>query len=418
MVSTATVPGGGGTTVTLTFENSNVPLAQSIALSITKGVNDGTLIPVVFSGAPLAPPPSGKELEVIIKADGPVFLPSGTGAVVDVAKDSIVFGSGAPNELVLSNAKNFTFFTEGGSGTIVTGFDTNRIVENGNVGSWNIATGGGDDTVIINGGTNTVSAGEGRNSILLQGGANVVSTTGHDVIQAVSGADTIVSSGNDPVITGGTADIFYVGGQAATTLVGGQGTDTVFAAAGGLFEGGSKGGNFIFGGDGPTKIIGGGDGDQLFASGDFHTEIDASSGNETLNGAFARADNTFRAGPGSDMITGGSGNDKLFAGTGAATMTGGSGNDKLFAGTGAATMTGGGGADTFSFVKGDAAHVTILDFSQADGDTVMLQGFKNNDVNNAIKHQASDAAGTTITLSDHTTITFADISSVNKSFFS
>jgi Ca2+-binding RTX toxin-like protein len=99
-------------------------------------------------------------------------------------------------------------------------------------------------------------------------------------------------------------------------------------------------------------------------------------------------------------------------------LLGGTGNDTLFAGMGQATMAGGVGADTFDFLKGTASTVTILDFSAAQDDTIKLQGFASNEAQFAIDHAKVTAAGTTVTLSDHTKITFADLTNLNKSDFS
>ncbi|WP_344469306.1 calcium-binding protein [Rhizomicrobium electricum] len=70
---------------------------------------------------------------------------------------------------------------------------------------------------------------------------------------------------------------------------------------------------------------------------------------------------------GSDSIVGGSGNDVLY---------GGEGNDTLSGGLGADAVTGGSGADRFAFNFSDlatgATHDTILDFSHAEGDRIVL----------------------------------------------
>jgi hypothetical protein len=186
----ATVPGAGGTTVTLSFTQQNIGLAQSVATSISNQVQAGTLFPVDYVGAPLPSPGPGQNLEVVIKSDGPVLLSKDATAVVDTAANSVVFGGGGANQQVLSNSTNFQFFTNKGSGTIVTGDGKNQIVETGSTKqSWNISLGGADDLVVINGGTNTVSAGSGSNTIQIAGGDNIINSTGKDYIQALAGSD-------------------------------------------------------------------------------------------------------------------------------------------------------------------------------------------------------------------------------------
>ncbi len=403
----ATVPGAGGTTVTLSFTQQNIGLAQSVATSISNQVQAGTLFPVDYVGAPLPSPGPGQNLEVVIKSDGPVLLSKDATAVVDTAANSVVFGGGGANQQVLSNSTNFQFFTNKGSGTIVTGDGKNQIVETGSTKqSWNISLGGADDLVVINGGTNTVSAGSGSNTIQIAGGDNIINSTGKDYIQALAGSDTIISgTGSVPYIVAGKADIDYIGGQSAATLLGGQGSDTVFASAGGYFKGGTGGHNDIqnnsgFVGGAPVTIVGGGNGDQLFASGSSFADLIAGSGNETLNAALSTA------------------NDLLHAGSGKDQLTAGLGNDTLFAGSGKATMTGGPGSDTFVFQKGLAGTVTILDFSGSEGDTVNLEGYGANDAQKALKNAAVTGAGTTLTLSDSTKITFVGVTDLTKSNFS
>jgi Ca2+-binding RTX toxin-like protein len=359
----ATVPGAGGTTVTLSFTQQNIGLAQSVATSISNQVQAGTLFPVDYVGAPLPSPGPGQNLEVVIAdgtVPGPVLLSKNATAVVDTAATSVVFGGGGANQEVLSNSTNFQFFTNKGSGTIVTGDGKNQIFETGSTKqSWNISLGGADDLVVINGGTNTVSAGSGSNTIQIAGGDNIINSTGKDYIQALAGSDTITSGpGSDPYIVAVMTDIDYIGGQSAATLLGGQGSDTVFASAGGYFQGGTGGHNDIqnnsgFVGGAPVTILGGGNGDQLFASGSSFADLVAGSGNETLNAALSTANDLLHAGSGKDQLTAGLGNDTLFAGSGKATMTGE-----------------GWGTDTFVFQEGPRGRtVTILDFSGSSGDT-------------------------------------------------
>ena len=81
-------------------------------------------------------------------------------------------------------------------------------------------------------------------------------------------------------------------------------------------------------------------------------------------------------------------------------------------------MTGGPGSDTFVFQKGLAGTVTILDFSGSAGDTVNLEGYGANEAQKALKNAAVTGAGTTLTLSDSTKITFVGVTDLTKSNFS
>jgi Ca2+-binding RTX toxin-like protein len=394
------VLGGAGETVTLPFPVGQLAtIAQSFADKLTGQIRSGALRAVNYIGGPLPSVPPGQDEEVVIQASGGLALPKQVTAVINLAQSAVVFGGGAPDETILSGAGNFTFFTNGGSGAIVSA-GPSRIVQSG-AGPWNINTGDGDDTIVINGGVNTISAGTGSNSILLNGGANLVNATGDDIIQAVQGTDTITATGDGPIrIEGVKAKLTFVGGDGPSTVVGGQGAVTVFASSGGYFKGGTAGNNLILGGDGPTTITGGGNGDQLFATGSFATEIYAAGGNETLDSSLSRAN---------DLLQGGSGKNQ---------MIGGFGNDTLIAGTGGATMQGGTGQDLFKFIQGQTSSVLIVDFSAIEGDKVGLVGYGRNEIAGALENAQHTAAGTTLTLSDDTKITFVNVSGLSKANFS
>lgn len=79
---------------------------------------------------------------------------------------------------------------------------------------------------------------------------------------------------------------------------------------------------------------------------------------------------------GDDIIDGGTGRDVLYGGRGNDTMFGGSGFDFLSGDFGADTLSGNKGADTFYFNARTATEVdTITDFSDEDGDKILLDGF-------------------------------------------
>jgi Ca2+-binding RTX toxin-like protein len=172
----------------------------------------------------------------------------------------------------------------------------------------------------------------------------------------------------------------------------------VFATAGGVFTGGTAGHNYIVGGDGPTTITGGGNGDSLFATGSAPTLIRAGSGNETLDGSLSVGNNTFRAGSGADQVIGGFGNDTMSAGSGHSTLQGGT------------------GADVFQFLAGNASTSFIVDFSP--GDKVSLLGYGRNEINYALSHEHVKGGAVTVSLSDNTKITFANLTDLSRSSFS
>lgn len=83
-------------------------------------------------------------------------------------------------------------------------------------------------------------------------------------------------------------------------------------------------------------------------------------GNDTLIG-----------GRGEDVLLGGSGNDILFGAHGEDRLLGGAGHDILDGGTGRDVLTGGAGADRFDLFRGTGRDA-ITDFNPADGDRIGL----------------------------------------------
>ncbi len=127
----------------------------------------------------------------------------------------------------------------------------------------------------------------------------------------------------------------------------------------------------------------------------------AASGNETLSGVFASGNDTFYGGSGVDQIFGGSGKNTFVAGTGSATVTASPG-----------------AMDLFEFMKtlgGGTELVTGL--TNASQVHIELLGYGPNEVKNALAHQTTKDGSVTITLSDHTAVTFQNISSLTAANF-
>lgn len=83
-------------------------------------------------------------------------------------------------------------------------------------------------------------------------------------------------------------------------------------------------------------------------------------GNDTLTG-----------GRGEDVLLGGDGNDVLFGARGEDRLLGGTGDDILNGGAGHDVLTGGSGADRFDLLRGTGSDV-VTDFNPADGDRIGL----------------------------------------------
>lgn len=116
-------------------------------------------------------------------------------------------------------------------------------------------------------------------------------------------------------------------------------------------------GDTYFDGNSQPTIIAGNDGDDV---------IDGGGGADFILGN-----------RGNDIMDGGTGRDVLFGGRGDDSMIGGAGRDFLSGDFGTDTMKGGSGSDTFYFNARTADAVdTITDYSLAQGDKILLDGFE------------------------------------------
>lgn len=94
-------------------------------------------------------------------------------------------------------------------------------------------------------------------------------------------------------------------------------------------------------------------------------------GSDTLQGS--DSDETLVGGRGNDTLMGGAGKDRLEGGQGSDTLDGGAGKDLLMGGMGDC-LTGGTEADIFLVEDDGPGTVTIVDFSLAGGDSLVLRG--------------------------------------------
>ena len=408
MATTITVPGANGTTVSLSYDTqSNAALAQRIADAIRNGVDNNTILPVDNKFGPPPPLPTGVTGEFIQSIPTVTFLTPGFMDVVNTAKTGAIYGSGDPNEQVLSSGQaNLTFLATGGSGTVAAGGGNNFVsIPTTDTGAWLIATGNGNDTIRALGpGNDTISAGGGSNVIQVGGGNTFIGSGGADTILAATGSETItaIDTKATDVVYGNASNVFFVGGGGATVF-GGTGSDTVFGGTGpDLLFGGSKGDNFLQAGSGPATLFGGGNDDQLYAGGSSPQELHAGAGNESLFGGFAGGNNTFYGGTGSDQMFGGLGSNTFVGGSGAATITAGASNNLFEFINSAATS---GGTDT---VEGIGSTLQVH---------IGLSGYGPDEAANAVAGQTTNGSSVTISLSDGTKVTFENITHLTSSNF-
>jgi len=410
-----TVPGAGGSTVTVPFDTSqNILLARQIAAAITNGVLDGSILPSLNSTPPLGyhhrhdethddsrhhsdsddgdddrsdsddgdddhsghghggrtghhVRPAG---ELVNTKNGLITLPSGYDNVVNIASSAIIVGSGGTNQRILSGTGDLTFIATDGSGTIVTGGgDANITITRHDHGNWLIATGSGDDHInALGDGADTIMAGTGKNTIQLGAGTYSVVSAGTDRIFAGAGAETITAS-QSIYIDAGHSSLNFVNGSGASTVLGGTGSVTIDGGSGGgVFKGGTAGDNLMAAGTGAATLFGAGNGDLLIAQGSTAQLLHAGLGNETLNGAAATGGNVYDASAGNTTILAGA------------------------------------GSDTFLFVKGNAGgRDLIIDFTSGP-DKIALSGYGSTEITSAITGQTMSAGSVDLQLSDGTRI--------------
>lgn len=422
MATSVTIAGGNHQVVTLGFDpSSNLLLAQQVAALLQTGIADGK---IVAENARLGLPqlPLGVEGAAIqsstpvlfMQRDYPIDLVTHPG-------ETLVFGNGQPNEIVMSgSATDLTFLGLGGSGTVNAGGGNNTITvvadrDTGNrwhhrqgtdPSGWVIFTGGGNDRIDVIGSANaTIGAGGGKNSIALGNGSYNIISTGDDTIVGGGGSETVdASRARADFVQGNQSDLTFVGGSGGATILGGQGSDTYLGSAGPTgkqyIQGGQGGDNLLFAGDGLATLVGGGSGDQLYAYGTAAQLLQAGAGRETLSAAASTGADTLKAAGGHDLLIGG---DRT---------------DTFVAGSGHTTINAGPGREIFEFVRGEGGGTELVTgIDKASDISINLSGFGREAVNQALASQTVSHGSVSISLTDGTRVTFEDITSLTKSNF-
>jgi Ca2+-binding RTX toxin-like protein len=333
-----------------------------------------------------------------------------------------------------------TYFDEGGNNTIVF-VDGNNTYDGDTTaaaGNDYIAAGSGYDTIYSGAGQDTINSGTGRATIVLQdtGTAGVPFNDyvylddGHNEVYADGMHDAVLATGSGQTIAGGA----NASAQDGVVLVGGNGdgNDVITGGAATMTLFDQSGGNSVFGGAGLLNFIGGSDvtasvvagtgtmylyvnsGDSIaFAASDTAETayFIASTGNETLNGAFAQNNLLIFGGDSSQSSITSAIND---------VMTGGSGNDTLVSGAGHETLTGGAGNNTFlidATTDGVGATILITDFGASAGNMLGFANYTTAEINAALNSAQTVSGGggdinTILTLSDNTQVTLIGVSSL------
>ena len=278
--------------------------------------------------------------------------------------------------------------------------------------------------------------------VILNGGANTVSAqAGTSTISALTGGDVYFGSNNAATLFVGATSI----AAAVSTIFGGGGNSTVFGEAGVLYTEGS-GNNTYVGGIASALATGG------VASGSMATStITATTGHDTVFGGTVST--MLNLGRGAELFVGGGASDTLMGGSIAPVVFGNSNEDvKLIGtatggvlvalgaadtidaslggqhndffisnavGTGNTTLIGSLAAPGASVGSGDIFVVSSVAGAAAVAHTITIENFQTNDAFFLSGYSAADGAtfaaavsattpagSLSVTLSDHTKITF------------
>jgi len=184
-----------------------------------------------------------------------------------------------------------------------------------------------------------------------------------------------INGADEPVQTGVT----LTGTAAANLLTGGTGDDMLLGLGGKDTLVGNDGNDTLNGGTHADRMTGGAGNDSYHVDNKSDVVIEAANGGiDTILTTLAKftlgsnvealayqgADDFIGTGNTLDnLISGGSGSDKLLGGAGSDTLLGGEGKDELTGGLGSDILTGGGGSDVFIFKTASEAFDTIADFA-------------------------------------------------------
>ena len=465
LVPVTTVPGVLGGTIDLQFSTQqNAQLATQLLREVYAAAGAGILD---VENTPTKPPLGSGDLAEFtigdqggIQNSGPnaATVPSGYTFIIDAFADAPATVTGAPNQLneaVLAGQGGLTFFTNGGSGTVLAGGGNNLVAPGPGApdaaSSWTLVFDGGSNTVsgpvgnlFIDDGSSSVA---GTNQIFLGAGADTVLSWGIDLIVAAPGGNALIDvyhAGTRVYGNSGSLEVLNLGGE--DTVVQGGGPATMFAGAtGGLYFGGGGTLTFLAAPNTDSTVVAGAGGgtyyadgsNDLFFVGGGQFQLDGGSGQQTVVGTaglsgsalifagnggsavlFGNTEgNVLVAGAGNATLNAGgaSGGETFFAGTGDDLIVGSSGTNFIQAGPGSDTLVGGAGVNLFQVGRSEAGGGSELIVNWNRADQLYLPGY-----GAARAHGLPQGAAITVVkgsavlaLPDGTQITFLGISKVH-----
>ena len=234
-MSSVTVPGTGGSIITITTNGTATHLiAQQIANALAAA--GSRAVTTTGSGGPLPPTTPGATNELVITGGGGTNNVTGFPFVTNnnTSPNTI---SGL-NTAILSGTVGGSFWVDGNS-TVAAGGGNNLII-GGPGGNYQLAAGDGNDTIYTSGG-GTIAGGGGANFLWAADPTDplpnyIISDGIGDTVAAGVGPDTVVAYGSNDLIFGGTGTL-VVGAAPNSTVVSGTGAETIFGASGSLVQG-------------------------------------------------------------------------------------------------------------------------------------------------------------------------------------
>lgn len=253
-----------------------------------------------------------------------------------------------------------------------------------------VNTASGTTTTTPSGAANTVLGSNSGNGVVLSQGA--------DTIKAGAGSLTVYASGGATVL-GGSGNLTVVGNASPDFAVGGSGTNLLYGGGNGSYLFAGAGNSTLVGGTGNNTIMYGNTGSTNF--------VGSASGHDIMVGG--SGSNTFSMTDGDVAFGGTTAGDTFNMGTGSALIVQGTANDSVVFGGGTATAFAGLGTDTYTVFKGLGGDVSLIGFKASDH-IALAGGFTAANAASAVAGATRGAFGTTLNLTDGTTINVFGVS--------
>ncbi|HEX2581082.1 MAG TPA: type I secretion C-terminal target domain-containing protein [Dongiaceae bacterium] len=240
---------------------------------------------------------------------------------------------------------NDTLAGDGGTNTL-----------DGGAGDDVLAGGAGADTLVGGGGIDTAdySASSAGTQVDLSG--KVANLGGDAQGDTLIGIANLVGSANNDYLAGNSATNILYGGLGNDILIGGTGADKLYGGTGDDIISFDVDDTLINGGTGyNTANVADGRGVSLDLAAAAITEANGNGGNDILDGRNVSFYVRITGGAGDDIVWASQTYSYLDGGTGNDTLYGGAGNDTVFAGTGADKLYGGDGNDILHVDSSDTA---------------------------------------------------------------